>query len=92
MSRHPQHWESRHNCPDCQGQLQSIRIVDATERAMGSGVAHVELAYASMSATQSDLTATIPISGVVRGKLCTQCGRIYLYATGTAGGLAQTEQ
>ncbi|GIW94445.1 MAG: hypothetical protein KatS3mg110_2486 [Pirellulaceae bacterium] len=87
MTRSENHWESRTNCPDCGGELTPIRMIDATERAMGSGVGHVELAYASMSSAPSDLSGTFPAAGVVRAKLCGSCGRIFLYAVGTAGGL-----
>ncbi len=80
-------WESKSSCPDCQGALDSIKIVDATDRAMGSGVGHVELAYAAPNAQQSAMTASIPTSGIVKAKLCSSCGRIFLYATSTAGGL-----
>ncbi len=83
------HWESRTTCPDCGSALTPIRIIDATERAMGGGVRHVELAYASMSVSPSELTGTFPAAGVVRAKLCGQCGRIFLYAAGTAGGLSR---
>lgn len=88
MAARTNHWETRQDCPDCGGRLDAIRIVDATDRAMGGGVGHVELSYAPMGATQSELTATIPIAGTVRAKLCASCGRIFLYATGTSGGLS----
>ncbi|MBM4000391.1 MAG: hypothetical protein FJ297_12790 [Planctomycetes bacterium] len=80
-------WEDRTECPDCRGGLQPIKIVDATDRAMGSGVGHVELGFATRDAAQSGVTASIPRAGVVKAKLCSKCGRIFLYSTSTAGGL-----
>jgi hypothetical protein len=81
------HWENRHECPDCRSPLKPVRIVDATGRGMGAGISHVELSYASVMSTQSQLSGTVSISGVVRAKLCETCGRIILYGTTTAGGL-----
>lgn len=80
-------WESRTQCPDCQGTLDSIRLIDATDRAMGAGVGHVDLAFAAPNAQTSSMTGTMPTAGVVKAKLCSSCGRIFLYATSTAGGL-----
>lgn len=80
-------WEDRQECPDCQGPLQVIKIIDATGRAMESGISHVELAYASPASAQSSLSGTIPVAGHVRAKLCTSCSRIYLYGSRKAGGL-----
>ncbi len=80
-------WEDRTECPDCRGELNDIKIVDATARALDAGISHVELAYASPRAEQSGLSGTIPIAGNVRAKLCRECSRIFLYASRTAGGL-----
>jgi hypothetical protein len=81
------HWDTRTECPECQSPLDVIRLIDATDRAMGAGVGHVDLAFASANAQSSSMTGTMPTSGVVKAKLCSGCGRIYLYATTTAGGL-----
>jgi len=83
----PSNWESRNECPDCQGILDPIRLIDATDRAMGGGVSHVELSFAAQSAQRSSLTGTLPSSGIVKAKLCAECGRIFLYATDSSGGL-----
>jgi len=80
-------WEGRTECPDCQSTLDPIRLIDATDRAMGGGVSHVELAFAAQGAQHSSLTGTLPSSGIVKAKLCSGCGRIFLYATESAGGL-----
>lgn len=83
----PVNWEHRTECPDCQGVLDPIRLIDATDRAMGGGVSHVEMTYAAQTAQQTALTGTLPSSGTVKAKLCEGCGRIFLYATTSAGGL-----
>jgi hypothetical protein len=80
-------WENRTECPDCQAELNDIKIVDATGRALDSGISHVELSFASPMAGQSTYTGTIPISGPVKAKLCSGCGRIFLYTSRRSGGL-----
>jgi hypothetical protein len=70
------------NCPDCSGQLCDIKILDATESTRaGEGVGHVEMAYSAPDAAPSFFTRSVQKSGVVKAKLCNQCGRIYLYAS-----------
>ena len=69
-------------CPDCQGQLVNIKLLDATDASRsGEGVGHVELTYAAPDASASFFTRTVTKSGVVKAKLCNQCGRIFLYAS-----------
>ena len=75
-------WSETKSCPDCQGELQNINIIDATDRGMGGGVGHVEMAYAVPSSTASNLTRTIPKEGIVKGKICKDCSRIFLYGSG----------
>jgi hypothetical protein len=87
----PTAWETQTECPDCHGVLDPIRLIDATDRAMGGGVGHVELAYASQGAQHSAMTGTLPSAGTVRAKLCESCGRIFLYATSSSGGLRSTK-
>jgi hypothetical protein len=81
----------RTTCPDCDERLEPIKIIDATERAMGGGASHVEMSYAAPKATGSQFTQTIPRSGTVKAKMCVACGRIILYGDGTTGGLRRTE-
>ena len=80
-------WENRTECPDCEALLSDIKLVDATGRAMDSGISHVELSFASPLASQSAYTGTIPVAGTVKGKLCSGCGRIFLYTDKRSGGL-----
>jgi hypothetical protein len=71
----------RSNCPDCEGRLQPIKLLDATE-AFGSGQEAnqcVELSYAAPDATPSFFFGKIPRLGVVKGFICPSCGRILLY-------------
>ncbi|HTN74706.1 MAG TPA: hypothetical protein VL096_05645 [Pirellulaceae bacterium] len=69
-------------CPDCSGQLCNIKLLDATEATRaGEGVGHVELTYAAPDAAATFFTRAVTKSGVVKAKLCNQCGRIFLYAS-----------
>jgi hypothetical protein len=72
----------RTTCPDCNGSLYNIQLLDATESTRsGEGMAHVELSYAAPEAVASFFTRTIAKAGTVKAKLCNQCGRILLYAS-----------
>lgn len=71
--------EPRTTCPDCGGALAPIKLLDATDRRMESGVGHVEIGYATRSSVPSDLTGSIPESGKVKARMCADCGRILLY-------------
>ena len=74
--------QDQETCPDCGGNLYAIRLLDATESTRsGEGMSHVELTYAAPDATASFFTRTVQKAGVVRAKLCNQCGRIFLYAS-----------
>ena len=70
----------RESCTDCGSQLESIKLIDATEPGWTrEGMTHVELAYAAENAESSFFTSSIPRLGTVRGSICTECGRIFLY-------------
>jgi hypothetical protein len=72
----------RTTCPDCNGDLYNIKLLDATESTRsGEGVSHVALSYAAPEASASFFTRSIAKSGTVHAKLCNQCGRILLYAS-----------
>jgi hypothetical protein len=72
----------RFNCPDCEGELHDIKLLDATDSSRaGQGTGHVELTYAAPDSTASFFTRTVAKSGTVKAKLCNQCGRILLYAS-----------
>ena len=70
----------RESCADCKAHLEPIRLIDATEPGWTrEGMTHVELAYAAENAKSSFFTSSIPRLGTVRGLICTDCGRIFLY-------------
>lgn len=72
---------ARSTCPDCDTPLQAIKIADATERALGEGVGHVELMYAAHDAEAKwGWYPGIEAVGRITGRLCPRCGRILLYA------------
>ena len=72
---------TRLNCPDCETELQPIKIIDATMPGChGEGVAHVELSYSSPDAKPSFFLHEIEREGKVRARMCPKCGRILLYA------------
>lgn len=69
-------------CPDCEGDLYAIKLLDATESTRaGEGMSHVEMSYSAPEASASFFTRSVAKSGTVKAKLCNQCGRIFLYAS-----------
>ena len=66
-------------CPDCGVELRAIKLIDATDRAWGEGNYRVDLAYAAQDA-EVPWFGGIAAEGNVYGRLCTHCGRIFLYA------------
>ena len=72
---------SRQQCPDCNHELQPIKIIDATLPGIHQeGVQHVELSYSSPDAKPSFFTREIKREGRIKAKLCPVCGRVLLYA------------
>ena len=73
---------ARTTCPDCETELQAVKIVDATDRAFGEGAYRVELTYAAHEA-QAPLGGWLggirPL-GKVEGRICPNRGRILLDA------------
>jgi hypothetical protein len=67
------------NCPDCAVELRAIKLIDATDRAWGEGTYRVDLTYSAQDA-EAVWLGGIPPQGNVYGRLCTHCGRIFLYA------------
>ena len=72
--------EAIDSCSDCQGHLEPIRLIDATNVALGSGgTHHTTLSYAAADAKRSMFLGAYPRKGRVMAFLCVECGRIFLY-------------
>ena len=82
--------EPRTTCPDCEGRMEQVKLIDATDRSMGGGAGHVELSYAASQAVGSQFTQSIPSSGTVKARMCVNCGRMILYGSNSVGGLPRT--
>ena len=61
--------------PDCEGELKPVRILDATQ-ANGH---QMTLQYAEIDAKPSAILQKVPSSGTVKGYMCKECKRIFLY-------------
>lgn len=78
--------EKNYICGDCGGETEWIKIVDATKiggailRETGPGSQHLQLQYAAEDAERSTWLKRFPTMGHIRGRLCTQCGRVALFA------------
>jgi hypothetical protein len=70
------------SCSDCNTELTAIKLIDQRER--GPGVPHGELLYAMADQSPSDWTGKYPIEGTLHGKMCRECGRVYLFASSTS--------
>ena len=83
--------ESKTMCPDCNTEMQPIKLLDATDSGMGGqGISHTELSYAAPDSVASFFTRTVPRLGTVQARICPNCARILLYgkpSTGTGGTL-----
>lgn len=73
---------SRTHCPDCNEPLKPFKLVDATQLTWGEGTHRVNLNYAPQDEDMElgGLFGGINPTGDVYARLCTQCGRILLYA------------
>ena len=87
----------RRDCPDCGGALEPIRVLMDAER-FGGTVAQLDrMQYAPAAARASIWNGRYPGQGTIRAHLCSQCGRVLLYAETAAdalplpGGGAQQE-
>jgi len=75
-------------CADCKGQTELIKIVDATQPGMTLGVKneksaashHIQLQYTAENAERSSWSKQFPTAGHLQGRMCTDCGRVVLYA------------
>lgn len=80
--------ENANTCTECGGPTERIKIVDATQPGMGVGVTaetspashHIQLQYAADDSERSGWGKRFSTAGHLRGKMCTQCGRVALYA------------
>jgi hypothetical protein len=71
----------RQNCPECETELQPIKIIDATSPGPSDkGIAHVELSYSSPDAKPSFFSHAIKREGTLKATMCPNCGRVLLYA------------
>ena len=64
----------RRTCPDCDGRLQRIRLIDKSPQG------GARLVYSSLDAEPSSWTGAFPMVGAVAGLVCQGCGRVLLYA------------
>lgn len=72
----------RRSCPDCNGRLVRIRLIDR-----GEGYAHWEAGYAAAEAKRKLFgLGGYPLQGKLIGYLCGQCGRVLIYAEAKKGG------
>lgn len=62
-------------CPDCSVELQPIILLDIAAHGQVSGIC-----YTAIDAKRSAWTGLYPVKGTVNGFLCTECGRVLLYA------------
>jgi hypothetical protein len=66
-------------CPDCDGELQPIKLFARTPTKAGK-VDGAVIRYASAEAQRGKwLSATYDVAGKVRAVLCSSCHRIFLY-------------
>ena len=75
-------------CVECGGETELIKIVDATQPGMTINAPgekspashHIQLQYTAEDSTRSAWGAQFPTAGHLRGRMCTECGRVVLYA------------
>lgn len=75
-------------CVECGGETELIKIVDATQPGMALGATdeksaashHIQLQYTAEDSTRSAWSKQFPTAGHLRGRMCTECGRVALYA------------
>ena len=66
----------RSTCPDCNGTLQAIKIIDH-----GEGNFPTKAEYAEAAAKRSFWgLGLFPIAGGISARVCDDCGRILFYA------------
>ena len=71
---------SDRTCPDCDGPMHGIRLMDKT----GPANAQAALEYALPEAKRSRWHGRFPVAGTVVACMCDGCGRILLYGRPSA--------
>jgi hypothetical protein len=66
----------RRDCPDCEGTLHEVKLLDQAHASMHVG----PLEYALPEAKRSMWSGRFPVAGTVQAYLCEDCGRIFLYS------------
>jgi hypothetical protein len=70
-------------CPECQGMMKEIDIIDKTVYGSVFGGLNIpqqaQLEYVVPGAKRSVWTGNLPIEGKVSAVMCQACGRILLY-------------
>lgn len=64
----------RSKCPDCEGQLHHVRLIDK-----GHADGHRDLEYTVPEAKRSFWGSQYPVVGRVDAYMCNGCGRLLLY-------------
>jgi hypothetical protein len=70
----------RKNCPDCDGPLELIQILDGLGNFLGKRSVHVPLGFAAGNANPHNFWG-LPAkeAGVLFGMKCRNCGRVLIY-------------
>ena len=71
--------KSQATCPDCNVELEPIKLIDATEKNFQEGCFRVDLTYAARDTKAPLFFGGIQPKGKVEGNICPKCGRILLY-------------
>ena len=63
-------------CPDCNGPMTGIRLIDK----YFDPPQHTTLDYSAADAKRGIWRGRFPIEGQIEGFMCEECGRVLLYA------------
>lgn len=69
----------KRSCPDCEGSMKQIKIIDKTVSRVFSIPEQTELEYVEPGGKKNFITGEQPISGRVCVLMCNRCNRILLY-------------
>jgi hypothetical protein len=71
---------SIHTCPDCNGEMAGITILDATDPGLRREASiYLPLRYAVEPPKEGLFSVKYRAAGQVTAKMCSDCGRIVLY-------------